>query len=107
MPVPKRQHSKSRRDKRAAGKHKIPLIAGVCGTCKSSSIQHSVCIGCGFYKGMKVLRTKSERAQERKIALTVREQSLAEVAAKRKIMAEQHAKEAIANEVSSDSDKKS
>ncbi len=105
MPVPKRQHSKSRRDKRSAGKHKIPVVAGSCGTCKTSSIQHSVCLGCGFYKGVKILRTKSERSQERKIASKIRDQSLAEVAARKKYAAEQMAKAAVAKE--NDSEKKS
>lgn len=68
MPVPKRQHSRSRSRKRAAGKNKIPLVSGVCSNCSSVKIQHSVCSECGFYKGEKVLRTKSERAEERSLA---------------------------------------
>ena len=76
MPVPKRQHSKSRTNRRVAGKHKILVASGICSVCQSFTEQHAVCQGCGFYKGMKILRTKAEREQERKISKRVRERSL-------------------------------
>ena len=67
MPVPKRQYSRSRRDRKAAGKHKVPLIPGACMNCAAAIPQHAVCQDCGFYKGVKVLRTKADRAQEREV----------------------------------------
>jgi hypothetical protein len=36
-----------------------------CQTCRVAVTSHSVCQNCGYYKGNKVLRTKSERMAER------------------------------------------
>lgn len=94
MPVPKRQHSKSRTGKRSAGKHKVIRTPGICNVCNAFVERHAVCLGCGFYKGMKVLRAKSERSEERSLVKKIRERSLAEVDAKRKLLAERQAKEA-------------
>lgn len=94
MPVPKRQQSHSRSNKRSAGKHKIPAFAANCSNCEALVIQHAVCEGCGFYKGVKVLRPKSERALERKVAKQVRERSLQVADAQRRLAAEQSAKSA-------------
>jgi large subunit ribosomal protein L32 len=94
MPVPKRQHSKSRTNRRVAGKHKIVVVSGVCNVCQSFTEQHAVCQGCGFYKGMKLMRTKAEREQERKISRRVKERSLQASAAQTKVIAEPSSKEA-------------
>jgi large subunit ribosomal protein L32 len=68
MPVPKRKTSKKRRDQRAAGKHiDRSLSSGKCQTCQASTEPHCVCAACGYYKGVKVLRTKLERADQRQL----------------------------------------
>ncbi len=65
MPVPKRKRSKSRRDKRFANKGlAVKSITG-CPNCKAPISTHVACKECGHYKGVKVLVTKSERAQKR------------------------------------------
>ncbi|MBU1008179.1 50S ribosomal protein L32 [Candidatus Dependentiae bacterium] len=65
MPVPKRKTSKSRRDKRSANKGlKVKSIA-VCQSCQAPVVPHKVCSECGKYKGVKVLRTKTDRMHER------------------------------------------
>ncbi len=65
MGVPKRKNSKSRRDKRTANKGlKFGSIA-CCQTCQEAVAPHQVCAACGYYKGVKVLRTKTDRIHER------------------------------------------
>ena len=65
MPVPKRKTSRSRRDKRFANKGIIPKAITACLTCQAPTVPHAVCYECGHYKGVKVLRTKTDRMQER------------------------------------------
>ncbi len=65
MPVPKRKVSRARRNKRSANKGIKPAIVVSCQTCQAAVLPHQVCRDCGYYKGVKVLRTKSERAHER------------------------------------------
>lgn len=65
MPVPKRKTSKARRDSRSSGKKIKSVCIVVCQTCQAPILPHQVCKECGHYKGVKVLRTKSERAYER------------------------------------------
>jgi len=65
MPVPKRKTSKSRKNKRSAGKKKIVLNFSVCPTCSAPAQAHAICKECGHYKGVKVLRTKTDRLYER------------------------------------------
>jgi len=65
MPVPKRKTSRSRRDKRSAHKG-IALSHPIsCLTCQAPVASHTVCQVCGYYKGVKILRTKAERMQDR------------------------------------------
>lgn len=65
MPVPKRKRSRPRRDKRFANKGmKVKALAG-CQNCGLSLMPHIACASCGFYKGVKVLVTKTERAAKR------------------------------------------
>lgn len=65
MPVPKRKRSRARRDSRFANKGiKVKAIAG-CLNCKEPITPHTACIKCGFYKGIKILVTKAERAVKR------------------------------------------
>jgi ribosomal protein L32 len=36
-----------------------------CQTCQSPLVPHSVCKECGYYKGIKIVRTKTDRMHER------------------------------------------
>ncbi len=65
MPVPKRKTSKSRRDKRSANKGMKVKAISACQTCQTPLVPHSACQECGYYKGVKVLRTKADRMQAR------------------------------------------
>ena len=65
MPVPKRKRSRARRDSRFANKGiKVKAIAG-CLNCKDPIVPHTACKNCGFYKGVKVLVTKTDRKVKR------------------------------------------
>lgn len=65
MPVPKRKRSRARRDSRFANKGiEVKAITG-CSNCSSPLTTHAACITCGFYKGVKVLRTKLDRKLNR------------------------------------------
>jgi large subunit ribosomal protein L32 len=73
MPVPKRKRSRARRDSRFANKGlKVKAIAG-CLNCKDPIVPHTACQKCGFYKGVKVLVTKADRAVKRLAIRDVKE----------------------------------
>ena len=65
MPVPKRKHSRSRRDLKHANKHLEFTPVAYCQTSQEPCVPHAVCLTSGYYKGIKVLRTKTDRAHER------------------------------------------
>ncbi len=65
MPVPKRKTSKARRDQRSSTAYIRPQAIAVCLQCDHPVIPHVVCMECGFYKGRKVMRTKSDRTLKR------------------------------------------
>lgn len=65
MPVPKRKRSHSRIAKAHANKgYKIKAFTE-CHNCKAVINPHQVCSECGHYKGVKILKTKMERAMSR------------------------------------------
>jgi large subunit ribosomal protein L32 len=73
MPVPKRKRSRPRRDSRFANKGiKVKAIAH-CLNCKEPIVPHVACQKCGFYKGVKVLVTKADRAVKRLAIRNVKE----------------------------------
>lgn len=65
MPTPKRKVSKSRRDKRSANKGIKPKAVTQCQTCQAPNACHQVCKECGYYKGVKIMRTKTDRMYAR------------------------------------------
>jgi large subunit ribosomal protein L32 len=69
MPVPKRKRSRVRRDKRFANKKITPKIISACKTCNAPLMSHIVCQECGHYKGIKITKTKYERAEKRSVML--------------------------------------
>lgn len=79
MPVPKRKTSKQRRDQRAAGKDiDRNITSGRCQTCQAGAEPHCVCASCGYYKGVKVLRTKLERTEQRQVKQKTKNKSILE-----------------------------
>ena len=73
MPVPKRKLSRKRRDQRSANKGIKPKSIAACQTCQAPIMPHVVCADCGYYKGTKVLRTKTDRLYARGQAREARE----------------------------------
>jgi large subunit ribosomal protein L32 len=65
MPVPKRKRSRQRRDKRFANKGVKVKAFATCNNCSEAVASHAACLSCGFYKGRKVLDTKSDRSVRR------------------------------------------
>lgn len=65
MPVPKRKRSRARRDSRFANKGVKVKAITECSNCKSPIAPHKACDKCGFYKGVKVMETKIDRAIKR------------------------------------------
>ena len=65
MPVPKRKHSRQRIRTKWANKHIIPATFAACNNCQATVMPHTVCQECGYFKGRKVIVTKSERAVKR------------------------------------------
>ncbi|MCL2755172.1 MAG: 50S ribosomal protein L32 [Oscillospiraceae bacterium] len=56
MAVPKRKHSKARRDTRRSEVTKLtPPAFSHCDNCNELKVPHRVCLACGFYKGKEVL----------------------------------------------------
>ena len=54
MALPKRRHSKSRRDKRRANwKASQPQVAE-CSHCGQPKLPHRACPSCGYYKGRSI-----------------------------------------------------
>lgn len=65
MPVPKRKRSRARIRKQFANKGiEVKAITG-CQNCEAVLAPHQACRECGFYKGIKVLSTKADRAVRR------------------------------------------
>lgn len=65
MPVPKRKRSRARRDSRFANKGLKVQAFSSCSQCKEPLASHQACKHCGYYKGRKVLKTKTERSMKR------------------------------------------
>ena len=66
MAVPKKKTSKQKRRQRHANwkiKINLPIICPECGGFK---LPHTACPSCGFYKGKKVVTTKSEKKEAQK-----------------------------------------
>ena len=64
MALPKRKHSKSRRDKRRGANSKMyASTLSLCPQCKKRRRPHRVCPHCGYYKGKPVVivETKEEK----------------------------------------------
>jgi large subunit ribosomal protein L32 len=63
MPVPKKKHSKSRRDMRRSQHDKMDTAMFVsCPNCKESMRPHRACASCGHYKGKEVIPQPVEEA---------------------------------------------
>ena len=60
MAVPKRRHSKSRRDKRRANWKMVNKTVAKCAHCSQPIIPHRICPHCGYYGGVEVVKVDAE-----------------------------------------------
>ncbi|HSW75423.1 MAG TPA: 50S ribosomal protein L32 [Candidatus Saccharimonadales bacterium] len=65
MPCPKRKTSKSRRNQRSANKGLDVQTFTHCPNSGTPVMPHVVCLESGYYKGVKVIATKADRAAKR------------------------------------------
>ena len=56
MPVPKRRHSSSRRDKRRTHDTIPEPAVSYCSNCQEPKSPHKICPSCGYYKGREVIK---------------------------------------------------
>ena len=67
MAVPKKRRTHSRTRTNHAYNFKAEgKSAGLCKNCGAAVLPHAVCPACGYYKGRKVITTKSEKQAARK-----------------------------------------
>jgi large subunit ribosomal protein L32 len=59
-PLPKRKHSKGRRDRRRAHDALQARNTTSCPNCGEKRLPHTVCPNCGYYKGREVVSMKKE-----------------------------------------------
>jgi len=66
MPLPKRKHSRSRRDKRRSANSKLELGSfSTCSHCKKQVLPHRVCPHCGYYKGKPIIVIKEKEGKKK------------------------------------------
>ena len=64
MPLPKRRHSRARRDKgRTHIKLSLPTLVA-CSQCSSLRPPHKVCPICGYYDGKQVVELKEKKKEK-------------------------------------------
>lgn len=65
MPLPKRRHSTTRRDKRRT--HDVLKVPSTteCSHCHAPVLPHNACSKCGYYKGQQVDHTIKVKDQEK------------------------------------------
>ena len=59
MALPKRRHSRARRDKRRVHHHAAAPTLTRCGQCGGFVAAHHACPACGYYRGRSVLDVSS------------------------------------------------
>lgn len=62
-PLPKRKHSKGRRNRRRSHDQLSPMTLQVCPTCKELKLPHRVCPNCGNYNGALVIDVQAREAR--------------------------------------------
>ncbi len=65
MALPKRRHSKSRRNKRRTHQKLTDPIFFVCPQCKRKKLPHQICPYCGHYRGRKIIEIKEKKKEKK------------------------------------------
>ncbi|MFP3869875.1 MAG: 50S ribosomal protein L32 [Syntrophobacteria bacterium] len=58
MALPKRRHSRSRRNKKRSHHKLKPPILSLCPQCNEPKLPHHACLNCGKYKGREVIQAE-------------------------------------------------
>ena len=66
MALPKRRHSKARRDKRRGQQKVAKPSMGICPRCSAFKMPHQPCPKCGYYKDRQILEIKTKDKKEKK-----------------------------------------
>ncbi len=66
MALPKRKHSKSRRDKRRSANSKLYASnLSICSHCKKARLPHRVCPHCGYYNGKPIIVIEAKEEKKK------------------------------------------
>lgn len=65
MALPKRRHSKTRRDKRRTHDRLQNPSLTKCSNCGATILAHHLCPNCGYYKGRQVIVKKEKKKKKR------------------------------------------
>jgi large subunit ribosomal protein L32 len=60
-PLPKRKHSKGKRDRRRSHDALTPQSLVACPNCGEKKLPHRVCPSCGHYAGREVIEVEKEK----------------------------------------------
>lgn len=66
MPLPKRRHSRTRRDKSRTHQRLAMPALTECSHCHQPVPAHTICPHCGYYKGRQVLVVEEKKKKEKK-----------------------------------------
>ena len=58
MAVPKKKRSRARRGNRRSHHSITPVNYSLCPHCNEPKLPHHVCLKCGMYKGMTIIKVK-------------------------------------------------
>lgn len=73
MAVPKQGHTRAKVGKSRMHKYIKPVRLSNCPKCKKTVLSHTVCLNCGFYKGVEVINVmasltkRDKKIKEREI----------------------------------------
>ena len=79
MAVPKHGRTRAKVGKMRMHKYIHPVHLNVCPKCKKPALSHTVCLNCGFYKGVEVidvlakLTKKEQKAKAKEMAAAEKE----------------------------------
>ncbi|HVO84669.1 MAG TPA: 50S ribosomal protein L32 [Syntrophobacteria bacterium] len=60
MALPKKRHSRSRRDKRRTHDRLKDPALSLCSQCNEPKLPHHACPSCGTYKGREIIKSKED-----------------------------------------------
>jgi len=66
MAVPKQGHTRAKVGKSRMHKFIKPVRLNVCPKCKKPVLSHTVCLNCGFYKGVEVINVLAKLTKKDK-----------------------------------------